>query len=120
MAQSMAIAMCRGADEGLVRPNHWQMWWRGFNGSNGGGGMTNAAEARGSASSPARRSGRGRLGASRWPTMSAMEQQQQRETARDSNNNDNKLYFLYVWGADINYLESCLQLERSLRIFDTE
>ena len=116
----MAMAMCRGADEGLVRPNHWQMWWPVFNGSNGGGGMTNAAEARGSASSPARRSGRGRLGASRWPTMSAMEQQQQRETARDSNNNGNELCFLFVWGADTNYLESCLQLERSLRIFDTE
>ena len=64
VAQLMAMAMGRGANAGLVRPNHWRVWWRVFNGSNDGGGMMNAAEARGSASSPARRSGRGRLVAS--------------------------------------------------------
>ena len=81
VAQSMAMAMGRGANAGLVRPNHWRVWWRVFNGSNGGGGMMSGAEARGSASSPARRSGRGRLGASRCrPTMSAIAT----ATARDS------------------------------------
>ena len=41
-------------------------------------------------------------------------------TARIGDNNGNELYFLCVWGADVNYLESCPQLKRKLHIFDTQ